>query len=148
VAVDVHQLADRQAVVDVCVNYGLALDSRDWARLRDCFTADAVADYSGTVNDGYAAIEAACRAALEPLNASQHLLGNHLVTLDPANEDAATSVCYFQAQHVKEGLSGGSHFVVAGRYDDRLIRTDGGWRIQHRTLTIMWTSGNSDILPA
>jgi hypothetical protein len=134
--------------VDVCVNYALALDSRDWARLRDCFTADAVAVYGGAINDGYDAIEAACRAALEPLTASQHLLGNHLVTLDAAQPDAATSVCYFQAQHVKQGLPGGSHFIVAGRYDDRLVRADRGWRIQHRTLTIMWTFGNPEILPS
>jgi hypothetical protein len=148
VTVDSRELADRQAVVDVCVNYALALDGRDWARLRDCFTAEAVADYSGTINEGYPAIEAACRAALEPLQASQHLLGNHLVTLDSGNGDGANSVCYFQAQHVKEGLPGGSHFIVAGRYDDRLIRTDRGWRIQHRTLTITWTSGNPDVLPS
>jgi hypothetical protein len=145
--VDSRELADRQAVVDVCVNYALALDSRDWARLRECFTAEAVADYGGAINAGYDAIEATCRAALEPLDASQHLLGNHLVTLDAANRDAATSVCYFQAQHVKAGLAGGPHFVVAGRYDDGLVRTDRGWRIQHRTLTIMWTSGNPAVLP-
>ena len=32
--------------------------------------------------------------------------------------------------------------MVAGRYEDRLVRTDAGWRIAHRTLTVMWTDGN------
>jgi hypothetical protein len=90
--VDPDDLVDRQAIVDVCTTYALALDSRDWARLRACFTEDAVADYGGIgASAGYEAIERTCRAALEPLSASQHLLGNHLVRLDG---DAADSTCY------------------------------------------------------
>lgn len=138
------ELADRQAIVDVCTTYALALDSREWARLRTCFTDDAVANYAdGSDRDGYGAIEATCRAALEPLTASQHLLGNHLVVV---NGDEADSTCYFQAQHVKEGLAGGSLYTVAGRYDDRFVRTDGRWRIANRTLSVMWTTGNEAVL--
>jgi ketosteroid isomerase-like protein len=138
------QLVDRQAIVDVCTAYALALDSRNWARLRECFTPDAVATYAPASGDtGYEAIEAACRAALEPLAASQHLLGNHLVELDG---DRASSTCYFQAQHIGDGLDGGSQYVVAGRYDDTLVRTDAGWRIAHRDLIVMWTSGNPAVL--
>ena len=134
---------DRQAIVDVCTNYALALDSRDWERLHACFTDDAVADYGGPPNEGYPAIEATCRQALEPLVASQHLLGNHLVRVDG---DQAESTCYFQAQHVMEGLAGGSEYIVAGRYDDRLVRRAGSWQIAHRTLSVMWTSGNPEVL--
>lgn len=136
-------LVDRQAVMDVCTTYALALDARDWERLRLCFTDDAVADYGGTVNQGYDAIEQTCRTALEPLSASQHLIGNHLVSVD---SDRATSTCYFQAQHVMPGLPEGSTYVVAGRYDDELARTSSGWRIARRTLSVMWTSGNPAVL--
>jgi ketosteroid isomerase-like protein len=136
--------ADRQAIVDVCTTYALALDTRDWDRLRTCFTDDAVANYAErSATDGYDAIETTCRAALEPLTCSQHLLGNHLVVV---NGDEAESTCYFQAQHVKEGLDGGSLYTVAGRYNDRFVRTNNGWRIASRTLTVMWTSGNEAIL--
>jgi acetyl esterase/lipase/ketosteroid isomerase-like protein len=136
--------ADRQAIVDVCVTYALALDRRDWTRLRTCFTDDAIANYAErSSSDGYEAIEMTCRAALEPLTASQHLLGNHLVVV---NGDEADSSCYFQAQHVREGLAGGPLYTVAGRYDDRFVRTTSGWRIANRTLTVMWTSGNDAVL--
>ena len=134
---------DRQAIVDVCTSYALALDSRDWERLRRCFTDDAVADYGGASSDGYPTIEQTCRQALEPLSASQHLLGNHLVRVDG---ERAESTCYFQAQHVMSGLQGGSDYIVAGRYDDRFLRTGEGWRIAHRKLTVMWTSGNPEVL--
>jgi 3-phenylpropionate/cinnamic acid dioxygenase small subunit len=138
--------ADRQAIVDVCVTYALALDTHDWPRLRTCFTDDANANYADrSATDGYNAIETTCRAALEPLTASQHLLGNHLVVV---NGDEAESTCYFQAQHFKEGLAGGSLYTVAGRYDDRFVRTNTGWRIANRTLTVMWTSGNDAVLSA
>ena len=97
-----QELFDRQAIVDVCINYALALDSRDWARLRSCFTETAVADYGGLgSSNSYEAIEQTCRAAVEPLTASQHLLGNHLVAVAG---DSATGTSYFQAQHVREGL--------------------------------------------
>jgi 3-phenylpropionate/cinnamic acid dioxygenase small subunit len=141
---DSDDLVDRQAIVDVCASYALSLDSRDWVRLRTCFTEDAVADYGGIgASEGYEAIETTCRAALEPLSASQHLLGNHLVRLEG---DGADSTCYFQAQHVMDGLSDGTQYVVAGRYDDRFVRTSSGWRISHRTLSVMWTSGNPAVL--
>ena len=41
-----------------------------------------------------------------------------------------------------EAAVGGPNYIVAGRYEDRLARTDVGWRITHRTLTVMWTEGN------
>jgi ketosteroid isomerase-like protein len=138
------ELADRQAIVDVCTTYALALDTRDWDRLRNCFTDDAVASYADPgAGYGYDAIETTCRAALEPLTSSQHLLGNHLVVV---NGDEAESTCYFQAQHVKEGDPAGPLYTVAGRYDDRFVRTNRGWRIASRTLTVMWTLGNESVL--
>ena len=136
--------ADRQAIVDVCTTYAFALDGRDWALLRSCFTDDAVARYGGAPpSEGYGAIEAACRSALEPLRASQHLLGNHLVTFEG---DGARSACYFQAQHVRDDVAGGLTLIVAGRYDDRFVRNVGSWQIAERILTVMWTSGNPAIL--
>ena len=136
--------ADRQAVVDVCITYALALDSRDWTLLRTCFTPDAVAEYEGLGEKrGMDAIEETCRGALEPLKASQHFLGNHLVSIQG---DEATSTCYLQAQHVKKGLPGGELYTVAGRYDDDLVRTPAGWRISRRRLTVAWTDGNPAVL--
>jgi ketosteroid isomerase-like protein len=137
-------LQDRQAIVDVCTRYALALDSRDWPMLAGCFTPDAVANFEGQEPArGSDAIVATCRGVLTPLAASQHLLGNHLISVDG---ERASSVCYFQAQHVRPDLEGGSHLIVAGRYEDRFVRTPGGWRIAERTLAVMWTDGNPAVL--
>ena len=62
--------------------------------------------------------------------------------------DRARSTCYLQAQHVGTGTEGGDHFIIAGRYDDELVRTPDGWRIRDRRLDIVWTSGNPAVLGA
>ena len=77
--------------------------------------------------------------ALDPLDASQHLMGNHLVVV---SGDRATCRCYLQAQHVRHGAPGGSNYIVAGRYEDDLVRTPEGWRIRRRVLVVTWTDGN------
>jgi ketosteroid isomerase-like protein len=137
-------LRDAAEITAVQVRYALALDARDWASLRTCFLPDGVAVYAdlGTF-EGYDAIEALCRSALEPLTRTQHLLGNHASTVDG---DRATAQCYFQAQHVKAGTAGGENFVIAGRYEDVLQRTPDGWRISHRTLETWWTEGNAAVV--
>jgi SnoaL-like domain len=112
--------------------------------LATCFTADATAHYrSDPPSEGYPAIEARVRSALAPLSASQHLVGNSVVTLAG---DTAESVCYLQAQHVRPGTAGGDTFIVAGRYLDHFVRTRAGWRIAVRRLEIVWTGGNPAVL--
>jgi 3-phenylpropionate/cinnamic acid dioxygenase small subunit len=140
----VRDLMDREAIGAVCVRYATALDQRDWSLLAECFEPDAVGDYGDLGRlDGYGEIERTCRAALEPLTASQHLVGNIAVDLDG---DAARSTCAFQAQHVRPGTPGGDLFVVAGNYRDRFVRRDDGWRIAHRRIEVVWTDGNSAVL--
>ncbi len=139
-----NRLVDRQEIADLCVTYTLALDSRDWDLLRTVFIRDAVADYgSGEPSSGYHAIEATCRRALEPLSASQHLLGNHMVRFVGGG---AASTCYFQATHVDDRCSDGQIYTVGGRYDDRVVATSSGWRIAQRTLRVSWVSGNPEVL--
>ena len=136
-------LLDKQEIRDLVHRYGYALDGRDYDLLRTCFLPDAVGHYGGDPLRGYEAIEELCRTTLDPLTASQHLIGNVLVSVDG---DEATSTCYLHAQHVLLGTEGGDLFVFAGRYLDRLTRTPDGWRIAERTLEAMWTSGNIAVL--
>jgi hypothetical protein len=142
--VAVQGLIDHNAIVALCVQYATALDSRNWPLLRDCFEPDVVADYAGIGRiDGYEALEAVCRAALEPLQASQHLLGNHAVQVTGDEADGTT---YFRAQHVRPGTPGGDNYIVAGIYTDRFVRRDRGWRISRRKLDVVWSEGNAAVL--
>jgi ketosteroid isomerase-like protein len=137
-------LLDERDIVAVCVRYATALDTKDWALLRTCFTPDAVTDYGehGGCN-GYEEIETLVRAAIGRMARTQHLLGNFAVTVDG---DEARAECYLQAQHVRPEVEGGPNFIIAGRYLDKLVRTTEGWRIAHRTLETWWTEGNAAVV--
>ncbi len=132
-------MADRAAVVDLAVRYCWALDERNYDDLRHVFTPDATATLGGVDCVGIDAIIDRVDRALTRLDASMHLVGTHQVAVDG---DRATARCYLHAQHVKRGVEGGDNFVVAGIYEDELVRTTAGWRIVHRTLSTVWTDGN------
>ena len=135
----VRDLQDEAAIRAVLHRYATALDSRDWELLRTCFADDVVGVYDSIgVQRGYAALEALCRQALEPLAATQHLVGNVEVHLDG---DEATGRCYLQATHARSLPDGDDNFVVAGTYFDRLERRSGEWRIVQRELRRTWTAG-------
>lgn len=138
---ELQRLIDRQAIVDVTLAYTYALDAKDWDALDDVFTVDATA-YLTEELDGRDAIKGRVRRALESLDLSQHMVANHDVRVEG---DSASCRCYLQAQHVREAAPGPPNFIVAGRYDDRFVRTVDGWRIARRELTIMWTEGNPSV---
>jgi 3-phenylpropionate/cinnamic acid dioxygenase small subunit len=143
-AFDTAGLADRAAIVDLCVRNARSLDRRDWATLATCFVPDVHVEFEGMdpIED-VGRLVAVCRAALEPLSASQHLLGNHHVELDG---DVATGECYVHAQHVRAELAPADKLVVAGTYRDRFVRRAEGWRIAERRLVISWVQGNTAVL--
>lgn len=137
---EIQMLLDERDIVAVISRYCRALDTKNWALLSDVFLPEATADLATTSElVGIEAIVDRIRTALELLDDSQHLVGNHEVDVDGDN---ATHRCYLQAQHVRAAAVGGPNYLVGGRYEDRLVRTAAGWRIAHRTLTVMWTDGN------
>jgi hypothetical protein len=139
----VRQLLDRQEIAELCARYTAALDTVDWAMLRSCFADEPAFVHPGGRLDGWDEILARTSAALTPLTRTQHLLGNIVVSV---HGDQATSSCYFHAQHVRTGTPGGELYVIAGRYDDTLRRTDAGWRIVERVQTYQWRSGNRAVV--
>lgn len=141
---DLQVAVDRSEVANLLARYAIALDTRDWALLATCFTPDATYRFAHTGDvTGVAEIVAVCRHSLEPLDASQHLVGAASIEVEG---DHARSRCPFQAQHVRGGLDGGHLYIVAGTYRDELRRTEAGWRIEHRELQRVWTDGNPAVL--
>ena len=137
---DLSMLLDERAIVAIATRYCRALDTKDWPQLDTVFIADATADLASTPElIGREAIVQRIRTALAHLDESQHLVGNHEVTIEG---DTATHCCYVQAQHVRLAADGGPNYLIGGRYEDRLVRTAEGWRIAHRTLIVMWSDGN------
>ena len=136
------EMQDRQEIIDLTIAYGWLLDHGPRERLDTVFAEDAVADYMGLVFEGLPAIIEKVSSALGVLDISQHIVTNQQGTIDG---DTATCKCYLHAQHTVYGLEGGENMVVAGRYEDELIRTPDGWRITFRKLISDWTEGNPKV---
>lgn len=137
---------DVAAIIDVTIAYCWAIDTRDWEALGRVFVPDATAVFGSRLLDGLDAITQRLERTLSRLDSSQHTVSTHQVRVDG---DTATSRCYVHAQHVRAAVAtdgDGPLYVVAGRYDDQLVRTDDGWRIAHRTLVPMWSQGNERVL--
>ena len=71
------------------------------------------------------------------------MVSNHVVQVDG---NKATCKCYFQAQHVRHSASEGSNFIIAGTYEDILLRINEAWKISSRVLTKIWTEGNEQVV--
>ena len=137
---ELQTLIDERDIRDVVFRYCRSLDTKDWSLLDEVFMSDSTAELgTPTTLVGIEAIRGRIRKRLEHLDDSQHLVGNHEIDV---TGDTATHRCYLQAQHVRADAHGSPNYIVAGRYEDRLVRTANGWRIAHRTLTVMWTEGN------
>jgi uncharacterized protein (TIGR02246 family) len=134
-------LSDRIDIVDTVVAYATAIDTRDWALFASLFTPDAVWEYQAghDTRRGLDDILARVRPSIERLDATQHFVTNHVVTV---TADTATHTCYYLAQHLRDG----ERFLAAGRYADKLRRCDGGWRIAARVLISTWTDGNPTVV--
>lgn len=136
-------VADHLAIVEVAVAYCEALDRRRFDDLHRVFTGDARVDDGEVVCEGVAAVIERMCGPIARLDATMHTVSNHRVTVAG---DTAVHSCHLHGQHVMTGTSGGDLYVVAGRYDDRLVRTAPGWRIAERTLTRVWADGNPAVV--
>ena len=134
---------DRLAIINLTIAYCWALDERDWESLGQVFHEDATAELGAGVEEGVAAIIRRVAGVLTPLDASQHFVSNHQVAVDG---NRATCRCYLQAQHVRKAAAGGRNYLIAGRYEDELVRTADGWRIAHRRLVMTWREGNPAVV--
>lgn len=139
-----QEIQDRLEIGELLARYSRALDTRDWGLLGEVFTADAACDYGALGSpEGIEAITALIRGTIGDLDGTQHLVGNVVVRVEG---DEAAADCYLISQHVRADTPGGDHYLLGGRYADRVVRTPAGWRIAHRTLHRMWTMGNRDVV--
>jgi ketosteroid isomerase-like protein len=120
--------------------YAVAIDSRNWAALRDCFMDDA------SIGFGRPARIGGLEEFLEWAPAFHADLGEtlHQITTHQARlgDGDAIASCYLHALLLDAG--GGASTSVFGRYDDVFTRVDGGWRIRRRRFCPVWRHRNTE----
>ncbi len=128
--------------------YAYGIDNRDWQLYRSIFD-DVVAmnfhSYNGEPERSMQADEwvAGARVVFTGLDATQHVMTNPLV--DVAGDHARCRM-YMKAEHFLLTDQGDSGYALGGYYDDRLVRTSAGWKIEAVTLHVKWHRGNRQIM--
>jgi len=132
-------MSDRDDILERLALLAAATDARDWATIR-ALTVPAVHGYGAA---GVDAVIDTLRAHLGGVGPTQHLLGNHRVTVDG---DAARSLSYGRVHHVGAGPMAGSSYECLGEYDDHWVRSPTGWLLAQRWFAIRIEIGDRAVL--
>ena len=144
-AARVQALEDERAIREVLVRYGETLDARDYAGYADLFAQDGVWTGGFGSATGPAEIEAMLRDNLgeaEPgfVNRdSFHQMTTMVVDVEGDEATARSRYMFYTADDNRPVP------VLAGRYEDELVREDGAWKIARRTThgVIPWRDGSA-----
>ena len=126
-----QRFADKEEIQNVLLEYGRALDARDFAAYSGLFASD------GEWVGGFGSVKgpANIKAFMEKNmgtngNATHnyHLLSNFVITVAGDTATAWSRWAFVQPQQ-----SGGATIAQAGRYDDTFVRENGVWKFKKRT---------------
>ena len=133
----VRRLEDREDIRALRDSYHACINDGRYDDIGALFTKDAVVvlDYLARY-EGRAAIDAGFRAMGERERFFiKQFIHSHRITLDDADDDAATGSAYLDARYGRYGVS----YMVAGRYDDRYRRVDGVWLFARMDAVLYYT---------
>ena len=132
---------DKAAIIEVLNLYAFALDARQWDLFDLVFTEDVTAEF-GPAGAGWSGLEEfklSFERFHKTLDSHAHTMFGHLVQVDG---DKAYAFSYGNWLLVRAAAEGGPTWLGTGWYDDVLVRTEAGWRIQHRVCKLLSWTGN------
>jgi hypothetical protein len=140
-----QMLLDREEISQVIVNYGFSFDRRDWALHHSVFTEQIQMDFSASIGgDGLTTYQAdewvkLIRPFFEELPATQHIAMPLSIKIQ---SDEAYVISMLHAQHYLPNNKGDSVQRMIGYYENWLVRTQQGWKINKMVQHISWNEGN------
>ena len=126
---------DIVAIQQLMALYGHLVDARQWPRLGEIFTDDGhfdVTAYQAGRHDGLAAVIAFFERASHPP-------AHHSTNLYIYEQDGQTRA------RSKYAVPSDGGRMYGGDYEDLLVHTVGGWRIQERVVTARWPAGRGSV---
>ncbi|MEV6810076.1 nuclear transport factor 2 family protein [Streptomyces sp. NPDC017248] len=138
---------DRSAVIETCDRMGWHTDRHEWAEVTALFTDKVLVDYTSLLGGSPATTPArdlvdSWAAVIGGYDASQHLMTNHLVTVEG---DTARCTASYQATHRLDNPLGSPLWRIGGLYRFHLVRSATGWKIDEIAMTVLWAEGNQGI---
>ena len=130
----IRLLEDREALRALRDAYHACINDRRFDEIADLFSDAAhvklgyLAEYNGRaeIDAGFRGMGTRERFYI------QQYIHSHQVQIDG---DSASGSSYLDARYGRFGVS----YLVAGRYDDRYVRTVNGWRFQEMTIDFDYT---------
>ncbi|MEZ4334022.1 MAG: nuclear transport factor 2 family protein [Myxococcota bacterium] len=126
--------ADELAIRELAFRYARIVDRRVYDEIPEVFAPDCELSGVGFRMRGHAELDAGLRK-IEMYSATQHCVHNQLTRVEG---DRASGEFYCVAAHIHEREGVAYKLDMGIRYDDRYVRTAGGWRIAHRVLNLIW----------
>ena len=128
-----QRIEDERAITRLLIEYGHALDNRDFAAYAALFATDG--EWQGALGRyrGPAAIQAAMEkiftdaAADIPKGKNFHVMSNFIIDVQGDSATAKSVFIFYKMNKIVPEAA------VAGRYEDILIREKGVWRFLRRT---------------
>ncbi len=145
----VNLLSQRLEIEETVDKLGLHIDAKEWLELNEVLAETVELDYvslfGGQIDRlPQAEVVARWRKQLTPLKATQHVITNLHITIKTDNTaDCAANVI---ATHVRPNPMGDALWTIGGRYDFHLLLESGRWKISAIKLTVLWTTGNPQVI--
>ena len=125
---------DKAQIAEVLIRYATGIDSKDWSLFRTCWTDEVDIDYGDlghfTNADEFTALMTQLH---DGMGQTYHRISNLVIKVDG---DRATARSYVHALLMAMPGDSSSWVDALGHYDDELVRTPDGWRIDKRTTHI------------
>jgi hypothetical protein len=141
---------DRNLIIDAITRVTWYADQRRWDDIPDLFADDLVLDYTSLsggepVTVKPEGIAGSWKSALANLDATQHLVSNHLVDLSDDGE-SAVATAHFVATHLLSNPQGAPTWTLGGHYRWTLQKIENRWKNDSMTMTKAWAAGNQQIM--
>lgn len=120
---------DRQEIAELVARYCWAIDQRRWDGFLELFTDDCRLDFGDVMGvfEGRAGLERFTTVMTGLALFMRHYTTNLIVQGDGAEAQARSYVL---------ALTGPTRNQATGRYEDRLVKVNGRWRIRERRAVI------------
>jgi hypothetical protein len=147
-AAQIQLLIDKSEITDQVNKVANGADLNDFAMLRTAFADEVNVDYTSIFGGQPNKVKAddllaGWRGTLPGFQATQHLLGNHTITV---SGNTARALVYFVAHHTLPNNAAEADWTLGGYYEYQLAKNAQGWKVTSMKANGLWGEGNMGLI--